>query len=98
MTYKFSRYDDDSKSFIKYNFDTYEETLAWVNEQLAQFLKVNNVRDESKDQSYLDFKEELLSCLEVKKPTEENPEETRISRNIREARERRARGGNPWCC
>lgn len=97
MTYKFARYNSDANEMTKYNFDTFEEASAWVKEQLAEFLKVNDVKDESKDRMYWNLKGELLSNLEAQKPTEERPGETRISRNIREAKERRERGESPWC-
>ncbi len=62
MMYKFARFEEGS--IKRYEFSSYQDALNWVNEQIETFKKVNRVRDESKDMSFIRYKESVLKSLQ----------------------------------
>jgi predicted nucleic acid-binding OB-fold protein len=63
MKYKFSRFENDSLK--RYEFDSYEDVKSWIDQEIEKFKIVNRVRDEKKDRSFISFKSELESILNV---------------------------------
>lgn len=71
---------------------------------LIKFCEDNSVRDKEKDRMYLCLKENLnkflsnCNCNQKKEipDTKEMESESRVSKNIREAKQRRERGESPW--
>ena len=75
MKYRFARFENDvndpgtiEKASVKrYEFDSLENAQAWVNEEIERFKKVNHVRDELNDKSFIRFKSELQESLDIQK-------------------------------
>src|SRR5258706_15837199 len=65
MTYKFARFENDSIN--KYQFHSYKEALFWVESEIVKFKEVNKVRDESKDKSFIRYRDSLHEELEKQK-------------------------------
>src|SRR6266478_7745321 len=65
MTYKFSRFENETIN--KYEFDTYENALSWINGLIDEFKKINRVKDEAKDRYFIRFKSELMDSLNMQK-------------------------------
>lgn len=63
MTYKFARFENGA--IKRYEFSSYEEIEKWVYDSLMDFKKINKVRDELKDRSYIAYKSELEELLNV---------------------------------
>lgn len=61
MTIKFARSKD--MKMIHYEFETKDQAMDWIMQQLEDFKVKNCVQDETKDKSFLRYKSQLLDSL-----------------------------------
>lgn len=96
---KIRRLEEDG--FRTYEFTCYEELKPWIDSKLEEYKKINRVRDEKKDRSYMRYKEQIESYLDYYKCStcSEEDHEGHMKafcrcegRNIRVAKEQRQCG------
>lgn len=103
MTFRIAKMQGNE--LVKLEFKTFEEMKTYLNTSLEEYIKTNNVTNESSDRSYTLFKEwteAMLTKYDYEKCFKciDEDREGRFcrceDRNIRIAKEQRKRNECPW--